>query len=252
MTNSATTASDKTLLVLEAVLTNRRFTDVVEATGLAKATVHRIATTLVQHGFLVVTEAGEYIPGPKALALAGMALERIDISALADPFLAELVTATRCTVHIGALNGDEVIYVAKKDSDKPYRMPSRIGKGLWMHSSGIGKAILADFSAAQLNNFVERAGLPKRTPKTIDTKAALIKEIDMVRRRGFAIDDEENEPGIRCVAAGVRDHTGLMTYGLSISTLTLEHSPEQVEAMAPQAIEAAGAISRALGYTGKL
>lgn len=245
---SDTSASDKTLMVLEAALTHPRFTDVVEATGLAKATVHRITATLVSHGFVALAGDGTYLPGPKALSLAGAALERIDISALAGPVIADLVAETGCTVHVGALNGDEVIYVARRDSDKPYRMPSRVGKAIWLHSTGIGKAILSTFDAKQVDRFIEHAGLPARTPNTITGRARLSRELAAVRRRGYATDDEENEPGIRCVAAGIRDHTGQTNFGISVSTLTLEHTMEQVEAMAPKAIAAAGRISRALGY----
>ncbi|GAB3563061.1 IclR family transcriptional regulator [Spelaeicoccus albus] len=245
---SDTSAADKTLLVLDAALTNSRFTDVVDVTGLAKATVHRITSTLVSHGFVALADDGTYLPGPKALSLAGAALERIDISALAAPIIADLVAATGCTVHVGALNGDEVIYVARRDSDKPYRMPSRVGKAIALHSTGIGKAILATFDPAEFDRIVGHAGLPARTPNTITGKARLSREIAAVRKRGYAIDNEENEPGIRCVAAGIKDHTGQTNFGISISTLTLEHTVDQVAAMAPQAIEAAARISRALGH----
>lgn len=244
------TASDKTLLVLEAAMIHSRFTDVVEATGLAKASVHRITRTLADHGFITIGADGHYLPGPKALSLAGRAFEHIDISALAQPVVDELVETTGCTVHVGALNGLEVIYVARKDSNKPYRMPSRIGKSIWLHSTGIGKVVMAQFTASQVQHYIDQAGLSARTPHTITDPQKLLAELQTVREQGFAIDDEENEPGIRCVAAGIRDHTGTTTYGISISTLTLEHSLEQVRAMAPMAIEAAARLSGALGYHG--
>ena len=245
------TASDKTLLVLEAVMTHSRFTDVVVATGLAKASVHRITRTLAEHGFITIGADGQYLPGPKALSLAGRAFEHIDISALAQPVVDELVAATGCTIHVGALNGLEAIYVARQDSEKPYRMPSRIGKSIWLHSTGIGKVLMAQFSDAQVQHYITQAGLGVRTPHTITDPDKLRAELRTVREQGFAIDDEENEPGIRCVSAGIQDHTGRTNYGISISTLTLEHTPEQVRAMAPLAIEAAAKLSEALGYRGQ-
>jgi DNA-binding IclR family transcriptional regulator len=240
-------ASEKTLIVLEAALSRPRFTDVVEATGLAKATTHRILMTLADRGFITIGADGGYLPGPKILSLAGRALQRIDISAIAQPFVDALVDKVHCTVHVGVVNGDEIVYVIRSDSDKPYQMPSRVGHAIPMHSSGIGKVVLSGYSDEAIERFVARAGLPYRTQHTITTIEALRAEIETVRRLGYALDREENVPGVACVAAPIRDHTGTIKAGLSISTLTLEHTLEQVEDMAAVAIEAADAISVALG-----
>ncbi|NUU16413.1 IclR family transcriptional regulator [Cellulomonas humilata] len=244
----AASASEKTLLVLEAALTHSRFTEVVHATGLAKATTHRILSTLTDRQFIAVAPDGSYLPGPKILSLAGRALERIDISAIARPFVDDLVAATHCTVHLGAVNGDEIVYLIRADSDKPYVMPSRVGLSVPMHSTGVGKVVLADRSNEDLARFVARAGLPARTPHTITTLEALQAEIDVVRRVGYALDREENVPGLGCVAAPVRDHTGRVAYGVSVSTLLLEHTLEQIEDMASMATDAAAKISAALGH----
>lgn len=241
-------ASEKTLLVLEAVLTHDRFTDVVAATGLAKATVHRILTTLVSREFVTVSETGGYLPGPKILALAGGVLQRIDISAIAQPFVDALVAKVHCTVHVGVANGDQIIYLIRSDSDKPYQMPSRVGHAIPMHCTGIGKVVLSTFTDEALERFAARAGLPALTEHTITDLESLREEVRHVREVGFARDREENVPGIGCVAAPIRDHTGKVSYGLSISTITLEHSPEQIDAMSADAIATADQISRALGW----
>ena len=241
-------ASEKTLLVLEAAFTHSRFTDIVEATGLAKATTHRILTTLLERRFVALDKDGSYLPGPKILSLAGRALERIDVSAIAQPYVDALVEKVHCTVHVGVANGDEILYLVRTDSDKPYRMPSRVGHSIPMHSSGIGKAILASYTDDALERFVARAGLPGRTDRTITTIERLREEITDVRRRGYALDLQENVPGVVCVAAPVRDHTGTVRYGISISSITLEHSEAQIEAMSADAIAAADALSQALGY----
>lgn len=245
---ASASASEKTLLVLEAALTHSRFTEVVDATGLAKATTHRILGTLVEHQFITVDGDGSYLPGPKILSLAGLALQRIDISAIARPFVDELVVKSGCTVHLGAVNGDEIIYLIRADSDKPYVMPSRVGLAIPMHSTGIGKVVLADRADEELERFVARAGLPSRTEHTITTLGGLRTEINSVRRLGYALDREENVPGLGCVAAPIRDHTGTVKYGVSISTLTLEHTYQEIEAMASLATETADKISAALGH----
>jgi DNA-binding IclR family transcriptional regulator len=241
-------ASEKTLLVLEAALTHARFTEVVEATGLAKATTHRILSTLVDRQFVTVDRDGGYLPGPRILYLAGRALQRIDISAIARPFIDALVERSHCTVHLGVVNGDEIIYLVRADSDKPYVMPSRVGLSIPMHSTGIGKVVLSDYTDDELERFVARAGLPPRTVHTLTTLDDLRAEIDVVRRAGYALDREENVPGLGCVAAPVRDLTGTVKYGISVSTLLLEHTLEQIEAMSSMAVETADQISAALGY----
>ena len=248
VTASNATASEKTLLVLEAALTHSRFTAVVDATGLAKATTHRILSTLVDRQFVTVDADGNYLPGPKILALAGRALQHIDISAIAKPFIDALVERSQCTIHLGVVNGDEIIYLVRADSDKPYVMPSRVGLAIPMHSTGIGKVVLSGYTDDQLERFVAHAGLRPRTKHTITTLAGLRSEISDVRRLGYAVDREENVPGLGCVAAPIRDLTGTVKYGISISTLLLEHSIEQIEAMSSMAIETADEISAALGH----
>ena len=138
---------------------------------------------------------------------------------------------SHCTVHLGVVNGDEIIYLIRADSDKPYVMPSRVGLAIPMHSTGIGKVVLGSQADDELERFVARAGLPPRTEHTITTLEGLRAEIAAVRRLGYALDREENVPGLGCVAAPIRDHTGTVKYGISISTLLLEHTIEQIEAM---------------------
>jgi len=248
MTASRASASEKTLLVLEAALTHSRFTAVVEATGLAKATTHRILSTLVDRQFVTVDRDGNYLPGPKILSLAGRALQHIDISAIAKPYIDALVERSHCTIHLGVVNRDEIIYLVRADSDKPYVMPSRVGLAIPMHSTGIGKCVLSGYSDDELERFVARAGLQPRTAHTITSLKALRAEIADVRRLGYAVDREENVSGLGCVSAPIRDLTGTIKYGVSISTLLLEHTIEEIEAMSSMAIETADEISAALGH----
>jgi DNA-binding IclR family transcriptional regulator len=246
--SATTSASEKTLLVLEAALSHSRFTEVVEATGLAKATTHRILGTLADRQFVTVDADGNYMPGPKILSLASMALQRIDISAIARPFVDELVAKTHCTVHLGVVNGDEIIYLIRADSDRPYVMPSRVGLAIPMHSTGIGKVVLGSRTDEDLKRFVLRAGLLARTEHTITSLAGLRTEIADVRRLGYAMDREENVLGLGCVAAPIRDHTGTVKYGVSITTLLIEHTLKQIESMSALAVDTADKISAALGY----
>ncbi|WP_160297469.1 IclR family transcriptional regulator [Demequina flava] len=240
-------AAEKTLVVLEAAVGASRFSAIVEATELPKATVHRLLGELIERGFLVATAAGPYLPGPTFLNLAGRALERVDISALATAHIDELAEATGCAVHLGVLSGDEVIYIARRDSDKPYRMPSRVGSAMPLHTTAIGKALLTDYDDIALRAYAERCRLTPRTPVTITTLDALARELRTSRERGFTTEREENVPGVTCLAAPIRDHTGAVNYAISLSTLAIEHSPEALDELAPHVKRAAEKISVELG-----
>lgn len=245
--SSQLTAADKTLTVLQAAIENERFSDIVAATGFAKATVHRILQTLLDYEFVFLTSDGRYAPGATALRLASRAFDSIDISEIADPVLSRLAEKTGYTVHVGALNVDEAIYVAKRNGSTPYEIPSIIGKRLPLHATAIGKCLLAGMEPDQLSRVVEQAGLPALTPNTITSVGDLQQELAVVRTRGYSFDDEENVPGIRCIGAPIFDHSGVARYGLSLTSLAMEKSLKQVENFAPAVTEAAEEISRALG-----
>ena len=117
-----------------------------------------------------------------------------------------------------------------------------------MHSTRIGKVVLSSYTDDDLDRFVARAGLRPKTEHTITTLEGLQTEIGHVRRLGYALDREENEPGLGCVAAPIRDLTGTITYGISISTLLLEHTLEEIEEMSSLAVKTADQISDALGH----
>ncbi|NUR87326.1 MAG: IclR family transcriptional regulator [Nonomuraea sp.] len=244
MTSSAI---DKALWVLEALAEHESVTKIATATGLPKSTTHRILQSLAEHGFANPDGAGGYLPGPKILTLAGRMLTRFDPVRQASPVLQRLHERTGYTVHFAVLNGDEAVYAAKLEGRKPYQMPSRVGMSLWLHSSGIGKAMLAAMSDAEVAGIAGRTGLTRRTPATITSLAALRRHLAVIRDRGFAVDDEENEAGIRCVAAAVFDHNGHVVAGISISTLTHELSVADAEELGPLVAETARDVSVALG-----
>lgn len=245
--SEATTASEKTLMVLEAAMTHERFSEIVTAVHLPKATVHRILATLVDRDFIRVADGGAHVPGPKILSLAGVAYDRVDISTIVQPYVDDLVRRVQCTVHVGVRSGDEIIYLVRTDSDKPYRMPSRVGAAIPLHTSAIGKAILARLDDDEIERFVNRAGLARRTARTLTTLDELRAELADIREDGHAFDREENVPGVVCIGTAVRDHTGHSNYGLSISSLALEHTEEQLAAMSGDLCKTAADITHALG-----
>lgn len=233
--------------VLEAALTNERFADIAEQTGLTKTTVHRILSTLLNQDFISGDAKLGYHPGPRFLKLAGHALGSVDISSLAQPFVDALVADVDCTVHVGVAAGDEMVYVIRTDSSKPYRMRSRVGLSLPMHSSGMGKVVLSGWLDEEIVHLAQRTGLPARTGATITDVDGLLEDIRETRVRGYALDLGENEDGTVCVSAPIYDHTNRVTHGLSVSSIALEHPGRSIESLAPAAVATARKISRQMG-----
>lgn len=212
-------AADRTLFVLEALADHSRITDIVAASGLPKATVHRILQNLVRRGFARANERGEYVGGPRILSLSGRFLQRRDLAEQVHPVLRTLQQGTGWTAHLALLSGDEAVYVAKVEGAKPYHLASRVGMALGLHCTSIGKAILATMPDAEVRALVRRTGLASRTPNTLTDEQDLLRELSLVRRRGYALDHEENEAGVRAAGAAVFDHTGQVIGGVSAAGL---------------------------------
>lgn len=249
---AALTAGEKILVVLEAAVAAPRFSAIVARTGLPKATVHRILATLLERSFVVVTDAGEYLPGPRFLGLTGRAFERIDVGALLSPIAERLAHEVGCIVHAGVRSGDEMVYLVRAEIDKPYQVPSRVGGTVRMHTSGMGKSVLSRLPEKDVLDLAARTGLERRTARSITNVPELLAELAEVRRVGYCFDREENVPGVVCIATAFPDYTGHANYGISISTLALEYNLAQLRAFAPLLLQAAAEMATALGYVGPL
>jgi IclR family transcriptional regulator, acetate operon repressor len=237
---------DKALMVLEALAEHRRVTDIAAGTGLPKSTVHRILQSLVGWGFARADGTGGYAPGPRILTLAGKVMSRFDPAQHADSALQSLRDRTGFTVHFAILSGDEAVYVQKLEGLRPYQMASRVGMSMLLHSTSIGKAILAQLRDGEVTAILARTGLEGRTPHTITDAGMLLSHLAEIRRRGYSVDDEENEGGIRCVGAPVFDHTGAVMGGISVSGLAFEIAADDT-ALGTQVRTAARDVSLALG-----
>jgi DNA-binding IclR family transcriptional regulator len=236
-------ATEKTLSVLDALDGARsRLGDIAERAELPKSTVHRILRRLVERGYARAQGDGVYVLGPRVLTMAGAMLGRLDATKLAAPVLRGLHADVGHTVHFAMLSDDEAVYLEKLvDPALPYQFASRVGGRIPLHCTAIGKSLLADMET------LPRLELVRRTPQTLVSMGALRAELSLVRERGFAIDDEENERNIRCVGAAVRDHTGAATHAISVSALTVELSFDDAVALGPRVVAAADAVSEALG-----
>lgn len=191
-----------------------------ECTGLlgySKPTTHRILRTLTARGFLRADEERKhYTLGTTSLRLGMSFLDGLDLRREALPLLRRLADECGETVHLGVLDGGDVVYVEKVESRHAVRMFSRIGHAMPAYSTGLGKAILAfldeDALAAALPERLEQ-----RTATTITDRRRLRRHLRELRELGYSTDDCENEPGIRCVGAPVLDHTGAVCGAISIA-----------------------------------
>ena len=244
---SGSNAVEKTLAVLDALGEHERIADISDATGIHKSTVHRILQDFTRLGFARVTDQGTYQGGSRILGLAGRVLARSDAAERARPELVALQRETGATVHLALLDGHEAVYVAKVEGAKPYRMASRVGMAMPLHCTAIGKALLAGMTDADAAALLARADLPARTPNTITDPAALIAHLADIRARGWSVDDEENEAGVRFVGAAVFDHTDRAIGAVSVSQLITDPESLAADEVGPRAAATARAVSELLG-----
>ena len=216
--------------------------------GLAKSTVHRLATTLVEYDFLEQNrETGKYRPGLALFELGTLVRRKMDVMSEAQAEIHALAEATGETVQLAILDHLSVLYIRIRESHQAVRLSSGLGSRAPAHCTGVGKALLA-YQPSELVKQVIEAGLKRYTDKTITEPEALLQELAAVRSRGYAIDDEEMEVGLRCVAAPIRNHTGEVAAAISVSAPVQRMSKKSVLVTAPNVIAAGESISRRLGY----
>ncbi|MBB6122001.1 IclR family transcriptional regulator [Nocardiopsis algeriensis] len=172
-----------------------------EASGLPLPTIHRIIRTLVGSGYVRQLPSRHYALGPRLIGLGEKASRML--GAWARPHLAQLVEELGETANLAMMDGDKVVYVAQVPSPHSMRMFTEVGRRVLPHSAGVGKALLAQLDDAEVLATVRRTGMPAATERTITDPERFLEELRAVRRDGYAVDDGEQEVGVRCVAAPV-------------------------------------------------
>lgn len=239
----------KGLAVLQAVLSNDRLSDLAKATGLSNSTVHRILSELVANGWVYQDEAKRYRPGRGMLALAGLLSDDAEINRQARPHLEALREATGATVHFGLVKDDAVMYAAKLDGRGAYRMVSRVGGLVPLHSTSIGKSVLAARPDPEVAGIMQRTGMRGVTQATHTTVGSLLEDLRATRQRGWALDNGENEPNLRCVGAAVFDSSGRAIGGVSVSAMEFELPVARLREVSEHVMRAARGISASLGHS---
>jgi IclR family acetate operon transcriptional repressor len=221
--------------------------DLATGLDLNKSTVLRLVKPLCDAHLLERAQAGgRYRLGAETAYLGQTYLDRLDLRSSAHDIMARLMDASQETVHLVVFDPPEVVYVDKVEAPQPIRMHSRIGSRQPLFCTAVGKAFLAHASEQIVRSVID-AGLPARTPNTITSVTRLRADLEVIRAEGYAVDDIENEPDIRCVGAPIFDHTTTVVAAASISGPITRVTPERVPELGRLVREATTEISQRLG-----
>jgi DNA-binding IclR family transcriptional regulator len=220
------------------------------ATGFPPATIHRMVATLVQRGYLKqdrVTKA--YALSLRFLELGTRVREQFNLVSLARPHLEGLMADTKEAVNLAVRDGDDAVYLDHVASSySMIRLFTKVGARVPLYATGVGKAFLSREGEAELEDYFQRTQRMRHAPHTLVGREALREGVERVRRQGYAVDDEEMEQGVRCVAALVFDHNRLPAAAVSVSGTVTRLTPERIEQLGQRVRRCALVISHELGF----
>jgi IclR family transcriptional regulator, KDG regulon repressor len=191
--------------------------DIASALGLHKSTAHRFLMVLERHRMVERTHAGRFRLGLRLFDYGNRAIEQYDLRECAQQHLKKLVREVEETAHLCILEGTHIVYIDKLEPARTIRMISRVGSSSPVHCTAVGKAILASMPREIAAEVLKKLRLVRFTKRTLTTREALIKELERTSRRGYALDDEEREEGVRCIAMPILDARGEPVAAVSIS-----------------------------------
>lgn len=185
--------------------------------GYAPSSTFELLKTLIENDYLVIDENKRYILGPKLIQLGVTAASYLDINKVAKPYLQKLMNVVEETIFLGVLSNEEVVYVDKINSYKTISTNANIGSRKPIYCTGLGKAFLAFMDEEESDKIIEKIEIKKVTPNTVNSKEELLDLVNEYRNLGYAIDDEEIEVGLWCVAAPIYDVNKMIVGAISIS-----------------------------------
>jgi len=243
---------EKTLDILEFLSHHREehgLQELGKALHIPKATLFRYLVTLERRGYVRRAPTnGRYSLGFKILELSDSALRSSTLHELALPRMKELLDRFQETVNLAVLEENQIVYVQILESPRPFKMVAQVGGRDFLHSTSLGKAMLAFLPEEEVERIVNVIGLPKRTEKTISSLRRLREELAIICQRGYAIDTEENEEGACCVGAPILGRQANVVAALSISGPIHHFSPGLIEEIGATLVELTSQISREMGY----
>ncbi|MBI4571685.1 MAG: IclR family transcriptional regulator [candidate division NC10 bacterium] len=223
--------------------------EIADRVGLARSTTHRILATLRDEGMLEQDGRRElYRLGLEVFEMGSVVLANMELHREALPFIEELARETGETIHLGVFDGTQVVSIEKMDSPRGLTTVVTIGKGAPAYCTGVGKALLS-FQPEAVVDRICKMGLTHHTPQTITDPASLRQELAKIRVLGYAVDDRELHPDVRCVAAPIRDHTGNVVASISISGPATRIQKSAIPSLAKMIRAVAAKLSARLGHT---
>jgi len=247
---------DKTFSILDILLqhgSSMHMTEITEKLGLYPSTIHRILDTLKHRGYVEQDpKTQKYRLGLKLLELGMAKLHQMDLVKEATPYLKELVKLCNETVHLGILEEGEVLYLAKEESSQTIRMISYVGKRAPLYCTALGKILLAYMSEEEREKILQNREFPRLTENTITDKEELEKELNRIKKQGFALDREENEKDVRCMAAPIRNYQEKVIAAISISSPIFRINKDVQNNLKEALLKTSEKISKRLGYNGQL
>lgn len=249
---SPSVAVERALAMLEAVaqepegLSNA---EISRKLDIPKSSASYILRTLEKQAYLNRDkDTGKYRVGLKILSLSRGALSGIDVREVALPIMRHLTEKTGLTCHLAILDGPEAVYIEKVEPPGFLRVDTWVGRRMRVHATSVGKALVAYIAQERLEKIIAAGGMEKRTPRTITTLPRLLKELERVRAQGYAVDDEENNLGARCVGAPVFNQSGAIEASVGLSGTTNQVNAQTMPRILEALKDAARHISMQLGY----
>jgi DNA-binding IclR family transcriptional regulator len=217
-------------------------------TRLHKATLVRMLRCLESLGFIRQVDTGRYQLGVKVFELGSVYyVTQLNVERLARPWMERLVDRWGLTANLAVLDEGQIVYVAIVEPKRALRVQFSVGSRFAAHCTALGKALLSGLDDQEVDRIIARRGLPKMTEHTITDPAELKRQLADVRARGYAVDNQESILNVRCVGVPLRDHRGHVVAALSLSGSILDLTQEAIRPVATDLLEAAAAISRAMG-----
>lgn len=226
-------------------------TAISEQVNLHISTVYRILQNLIAWDYVKEDEDGGYTLGLELITLGNIAKDNIGLRDVAHQYLVELGDLSKETIYLAILDevNNHVMYIDKIDSKGNIKLAAGIGSRNSIHSTANGKVLVSGFSDEKIKSMLESAGMPVRTEKTITTPEEYLEEVQKVREQGYAIDNLENEPGVRCISAPIYDYRRKIIGSVSLSGIASTITPDSIEnKYKPMVLETTEKISKELGY----
>jgi len=244
-------ALDRAFAVLDLLGTSATplgLAQVAASLKLHKSTAHRFLMVLERHRMVERTVAGKFRLGLRLFDYGNRAIEQYDLRDRALPHLKRLVAETEETAHLCVLEQAHIIYLDKLEPPRSVRLTSRIGASNPVHCTAVGKAMLALSVTDRVEEVLNKTRYERFTAKTLGSREALVKELERTRRRGYAVDDEEREEGVRCVAAAVVDAHGQPVAAVSISGPSFRMTAQKIPGIAIKLMTCVRGVAVDMGY----